>query len=306
MHDPFIKINDFSKSYGPVNAVTDLNLEIEQGECYALLGPNGSGKSTIIRSLVGLILPTKGEIYFEDTNTNALSRDQMRRIAYLPQRISLPSKLSAYEVLDMFARLRNISSDEVNNVLKLVGLEQDANRYINQFSGGMLQRLGLATVLMVDAWLIVLDEPTLNLDPFGREIFRKEILKRKNSGTTIIITSHIVQDAEELADRVGIMVNGKLEVEASIHQFRHQLTEATRVRVIMRETNDLMKEAAQLAGASLVDYKSEILMFTAPSDLRLTIIHAIEKVGGEILEFHSESPDWTSLIGSHINETSEQ
>ncbi len=292
-----IKFEQFEKWYGKLCAVKPLDLTINKGETFALLGPNGGGKSTIIRALVGLHAPTRGRILVNGFNVITQPNDVKKLTSYLPQRITMPGMMTAREIATLYAGLKQVPQNQIDEALEYVALHSDADRYVREFSGGMLQRLGLAIAFLGDPEILVLDEPTLNLDPLGREKFLDLILQLKQRGKTIILSSHIIQDAEQLADRIGIMVEGNMVSIKQVSEFKESISNETSVRIIIDNAVDTIPAAAQLAGATMTDWQGEQFIFKAPPDRRLNVIRAIEKTGATIREFHSEPPNWDVLIG---------
>jgi len=190
----------------------DLNCEVEEGEVYAFIGPNGSGKTTTIKLLTRLLYPTKGRVrVLGQLNT---SRGSMKKIGYLPEQPHLYGYLSGREFLDFIARIFGLDSKirkkRVPELLEKVGLGNSSSLLIRNYSRGMVQRLGLAQALINDPLLLILDEPMASLDPLGRRDFRDIILELKSEGKTIFFSSHILSDAEMIADRVGMLNKGKL------------------------------------------------------------------------------------------------
>jgi len=220
-----IKIEQVSKTYRlglrrrPVIAVKDLSLEIASGETFAFLGLNGAGKTTTIKMLLDHARPTFGRVWlFGREATLAASRD---RVGYMPDLPHFYRFLTTRELLNYFARLFGISRQEterrIANLLQLVGLENRDNEPLKGFSRGMLQRVGLAQALINDPDLLILDEPLGGLDPVGRHQFHSIILELKKRGKTIFFSSHILEDAEKIADRVGIIHHGSLIASGSLN-----------------------------------------------------------------------------------------
>jgi ABC-2 type transport system ATP-binding protein len=298
---PMIRLEKFEKRYGKVQAVRPLDLEIERGEAFALLGPNGSGKTTIIRSLVGLHRPSGGRILIDGLDVVRSPNQVKQRLSYAPQRVTMPEMLTAREVATLFGRLAGVAATRVDEVLELFALNDNADRRTREFSGGMLQRLGLAVAFLRDVPLLVLDEPTVNLDLLGVDRLRHLLGEARKKGTTIVFSSHIVQSAMELADRVAVLVEGSLVELEQAPIFRANVTRQTIVRVVLDRVTDAVIEMARAAGADTASRNGAQVSFTASPERRLEIIRAIERTGAVVEEIHTETPDWEALIRRHFS-----
>lgn len=296
MDNIIVKLENFKKSYGTIEAVKPLNLDIQRGESFAFMGPNGSGKSTIIKTLAGLQFPTTGKIYINGKILNDITPDDKRLISYMPQRVSMPGNLTPLEITTLFARLRGVDLKRVREVLKYVELEDSMNRYMREFSGGMLQRVGLAVSFLSDCEIYILDEPTLNIDPLGIKSFRELINKLKQEGKTIIFASHLMEDALQLADRVGILIDGRLGKIESISNFKDEIAHEMLVRIKLTKPLEGIKALLEKAGTKIIGGNGQSLTFHAAPKDRLSIIRSIEAAGGFIEEFHTDPPNWETLI----------
>jgi ABC-2 type transport system ATP-binding protein len=299
--ETMVRFEAFAKSFGTLEAVKPLDLEIGRGESFAFLGPNGGGKTTVLRGMVGLHSPTSGRILVGGVDL-AREPDRVRRwLAFVPQRVTMPDVLTAREILDLFANLRNVSAKRVDEVLQILALSDDADRQVGEYSGGMLQRLGLAAALLEEVPLLVLDEPTLNLDPQGIDSLHRALAELKEHGCTIVFTSHSIHSAVRLADRVGVLVDGELVTIEAVAAFQAEVTRQTTVRVVLDRIDDGMVQAAETAGAEIRDCNATHVSFRALPENRLDVIRAIENAGGTIEEFHTEAPGWESLVHTHFN-----
>ncbi len=213
----------FSVPFHPTRgivAVKDLNLRIEPGEVYGLLGPNGSGKSTTLKIILGLVSPTRGrtEIFGRDSRL-VQSRDA---VGFLPENPYFQKFLTGKETLRFFGRLCGLRGaklrNRVNELLDLVGLNKARNRRLGTYSKGMLQRIGLAQALIHDPRLVVLDEPTAGVDPAGSRDIRDLIFDLKRRGITVLLSSHLLAQAQEICDRVGILADGVLVREGHLQE----------------------------------------------------------------------------------------
>jgi len=194
-------------------ALQNLNLEIEEGAVFGLLGLNGSGKTTLLKLLVGLLFSTRGSIYIFGQRVPHLSL--LSKIGYLPEFPCFLMYLTASELLHFYGKLYGLSLNErkkrVEAMLDLVELKDNRNDRLADFSKGMLERVGLAQVLLHDPELLLLDEPTSGLDPLGVKKMRETILRLRDEGKTILLSSHLVTEVERICDQVGILHHGRLK-----------------------------------------------------------------------------------------------
>jgi ABC-2 type transport system ATP-binding protein len=201
-------------------AVKDLDLRIEPGEVFGLLGPNGSGKSTTLKIILGLVSPTRGrtEIFGRDSRLV----ESREAVGFLPENPYFYKYLSGEETLRFFGRLCGLGGTglkkQINELLELVGLTRARKRRLATYSKGMLQRIGLAQALIHDPRLVVLDEPTAGVDPAGSREIRDLILDLKRRGITVLLSSHLLAQAQEICDRVGILADGVLVREGRLQE----------------------------------------------------------------------------------------
>lgn len=196
-----------------VRALKALDLEVRRGEIFGLLGPNGSGKSTTMKLLLGLLFPTSGQaLVFGQDPTNIATKE---RIGYLPEESYLYRFLDARETLNFYGQLFNMPADvrqrRVNELIEMVGLKWAERRQLKEYSKGMTRRIGLAQALINDPELIFLDEPTTGLDPIGIREMKDLILKLRDQGKTVLVTSHQLADLQDVADRIAILHQGELK-----------------------------------------------------------------------------------------------
>ena len=226
MTNPAVAVHGLTKIFPvpfhrqSIVAVKNLNLRIEPGEVYGLLGPNGSGKSTTLKIILGLVSPTRGrtEIFGRDSRLV----ESREAVGFLPENPYLYKYLTGEETLRFFGRLCGLRGgalkNRVNELLDLVGLNKARNRRLRTYSKGMLQRIGLAQALIHDPRLVVLDEPTAGVDPAGSRDIRDLILDLKRRGITVLLSSHLLAQAQEICDRVGILADGVLVREGHLQE----------------------------------------------------------------------------------------
>jgi len=196
-----------------VRALKALDLTVRRGEVFGLLGPNGSGKTTTIKLLLGLLFPTSGEALM--LGKSATDVEKNAKIGYLPEESYLYRFLNAEETLDFYGRLFSMSNavrrQRVSQLISMVGLESARKRKLREYSKGMARRIGLAQALINDPELVLLDEPTSGLDPIGTRSMKDLILDLKKQGKTVIMSSHLLADVQDVCDRIGILHQGELK-----------------------------------------------------------------------------------------------
>lgn len=210
-----LKTNNLTKRFKKQKAVNGVSLNIPKGKIYGLLGPNGAGKSTTLKMITGILKPTEGEIMFDG---NPWTMDVLNDIGALIETPPIYDNLSARENLKVRALLLGVSDERIDEVLKLVSLENTGKKKSGQFSLGMKQRLGIAMALLGSPKLLILDEPTNGLDPIGIEELRELIRSFPEQGITVILSSHILSEVQLIADYVGIISDGVLGYEGPVNQ----------------------------------------------------------------------------------------
>jgi ABC-2 type transport system ATP-binding protein len=227
MTNPAVAVHGLTKIYPlpfhptrGIAAVKDLNLRIEPGEVYGLLGPNGSGKSTTLKIILGLVSPTRGrtEIFGRDSRLV----DSREAVGFLPENPYFQKFLTGEETLRFFGKLCGLRGarlkHRIDELLDVVGLGKARRRRLGTYSKGMLQRIGLAQALIHDPRLVVLDEPTAGVDPAGSRDIRDLILDLKRRGITVLLSSHLLAQAQEICDRIGILADGVLVREGHLQE----------------------------------------------------------------------------------------
>ena len=238
-----------------VRAVDQLNLDVPAGQVFGLLGPNGSGKSTTIKVVLGLVVPTGGgTAIFGVPSSEVRSRVH---VGYLPENPNFHRFLTGRELVTFYARVCGVARvrrrERVDEVIEWVGLKDAAARRLSTYSKGMLQRIGLAQALVHDPQLLILDEPTAGVDPVGSAEIGELILRLKSQGKTIVLSSHLLSQVEDLCDRIAILDRGRLVLEGRVEDL---VTEHERDAVIVRglrgDSVDEMRAWLAARGATLV------------------------------------------------------
>ncbi|MEH7390134.1 ABC transporter ATP-binding protein [Bacillus sp. JJ1474] len=211
MENNIVSIRHVSKAFGKHEVLKNISLEIASGEIFGLLGPSGAGKTTLVKQLVGLDLPTDGENFIFLKKMPNLKL--IEKIGYMAQSDALYGELSAKENLEFFAALYGLKGgkrkERMREVMETVSLSEHVNKLVSAYSGGMKRRLSLAISLLHEPKLLILDEPTVGIDPVLRKSIWEAFYKLKDAGTTIIVTTHVMDEAEK-CDRLGMIRDGKL------------------------------------------------------------------------------------------------
>ncbi len=216
---------NIKKSYKNIMAVEDINLQFKEGIC-GLLGENGAGKTTLLNMMAANIMPTEGNITFNGENINTMGKRYRKLLGYLPQNFGFYPELTGQEYMEYLGLLKGIDNKhlkkQVTFLLKKVGLEKYAARRLGKYSGGMVRRIGIAQALLNDPQILILDEPTVGLDPAER-LRLKEIVREMGRNKIIILSTHIVSDVEDLSDIIILLNNGKIFSQGSIEECTSQL-----------------------------------------------------------------------------------
>jgi Cu-processing system ATP-binding protein len=299
-----IRVENLTRQFGEHTAVAGVSFEIEQGETFALLGPNGGGKTTTLKCMVGLLEPTRGEILIDGFDVRRNPQQARCKTSYLPQRIGFPDSLTAREVLEFYARLRKLPPARVDETLGSARFNFNgfADKPVGKFSGGMIQRLGLAVACLPDAPIMLLDEPTVSLDPEGAIRFRDFLGSLKREGKTIVFTSHVLADVGQLADRAAILVGGRLVALESIEALREGVMRGSRMLVYAENIRDAAVDAARAAGATEVAMEGDALSIVSRPEDRLNILQSIESTGGRISRFATRERSLEDIYLRYINE----
>ncbi|MEL7497069.1 MAG: ABC transporter ATP-binding protein [Planctomycetota bacterium] len=238
-----VEINSLTKEFGNFLALDDVTLTIDSGEVFGLLGPNGAGKSTLIRTLLGFLNPTSGSSSIDGFDCRTQQLEVHRRVSYLPGDARLYSMMKAKNVLKLYCEFRETADFET--ATKIADrFELDLNRWVGLMSTGMRQKLALSIALSADVPLLILDEPTANLDPTVRGQVIEVVLESKAKGTTVVFSSHVLSEIEDSCDRVGILRAGQLvhvESMSSLNR-KHRIRAKTQSNQLPEIPSDLKEQ----------------------------------------------------------------
>lgn len=276
-----IRFRVFSKSFGGQRAVEGLTLEVSPGEAVALLGPNGSGKTTTLKAAAGLLRPTSGEVSIGEPPRPPHEAEARRAMSYLPQRVSFPEALTGREVVEFYRRLRNVETSRTTEVLGFASLNGAADRLVGSYSGGMMQRLGLAVAVLPNAPILLLDEPTAALDPDGLCAFYGLVERRRREGQTLLFSSHQLGDVERLADRFALLVNGRLAASLTQRELADRLSQRGTLRLRLdRRPPGVLERIRAISPQAL--WAADELIVPGPAADRPRVLDVVRESGAEI------------------------
>ncbi|HEX9830123.1 MAG TPA: ABC transporter ATP-binding protein [Thermodesulfobacteriota bacterium] len=291
-----IKIENLVKNYKNTKALQGVSLEIQKGETFAIVGPNGAGKTTILNTILGLIHPTDGQITVDNIEVSKNPKEIKKRIGYLPQRISFHDNLSVFEVIEFYGELRGVNNSKLEKVLSAVGILEQSNKKVGALSGGMLQRLALAQAIISDPPILILDEPTISLDPEGRIAFKRLIREEKTKGKTILLSSHILSYIEELADRIAILVGGKIVALDTMEGLRNKLKLNSILEVVIENPSPLAIKLVEDLGANDTEIKRKNLRCRISPKNKANVIKTLMENDFNIADFWTEDPSLEEIF----------
>jgi len=297
-----IDFRGFTKLFGAHAAVRGLDFQVAAGETVALLGPNGSGKTTSLKAAAGLVRPTAGEVLVGAPPRRALEPAARRAISFLPQKVAFPEALTGREVVDFYAALRGVPRGRVDDALNMASLNGASSRAVGTYSGGMVQRLGLAVAVLPDADVLLLDEPTAALDPDGLAAFYGHVEQRRHEGRTVLFTSHQLGDVERLADRFGVLVEGRLVASLGQRELADELARrgVMRLRLAPGAPGARERATALVRGAT---WQADELVVPGPPSRWPAALETLRAGGTEILALTAEEGRLDQLYRELVERT---
>jgi ABC-2 type transport system ATP-binding protein len=312
--NPLLSFQDVSKSFGEIHAVESLSLQIHAGECVGLLGPNGAGKTTAISMASGLFPPDRGEITLRGESIRSDTAQAKRLLGVVPQDLALYEELKAVDNLRFFGALYQLSGaalkKAMDHALDFAGLSDRRSDLVKHFSGGMKRRLNLAAALLHDPEILLLDEPTVGVDPQSRNAIFESIADLRQRGKTIIYTTHYMEEVERLCDRVIIIDHGRLIADNSVERLKQQAAQGPRLSIELCEPMDEASLAAlaKISGVLSARASSRRLSVDV-SDLQpgtVAVLDFLHQSGRKWMHLNSERPNlesvFLSLTGSKLRD----
>ena len=314
--DAFVSIRNVTKTYGAFRALDNVSFDIKEGEIFGYIGPNGAGKTTTMKILVGLISNFEGEVTIGGYRAPKQKGEIHKLLGYLPQNVAFQDWRTINQALKTFGKLSGLSDVEVETripqILDTIGLGDVRQKKISQLSGGMTQKVGLAQALLHDPKLLVLDEPLGGLDPLSRRQFKDIVLKLGQRGTTVLFSSHILSDVQDVADRIGILSRGKIKQIGSLNELKKRFTTKNVIEVLLSYANDQWQKLGEIQGVETVEQPS-------PGRVRLTlqpnadadevineVVKAIVRLGIRVQGVSLLSPSLDEIYFNYVQEAENQ
>jgi ABC-2 type transport system ATP-binding protein len=309
MGDNIIETKDLTKKYGDFVAVDALNLSVKQGEVFGLLGPNGAGKTTTILMLLGLTEPSGGRVKVLGFDPARQPLSIKSRAGYIPDQVGFYDELTARENLVYIAKLNGLprqeSTKRIDEALRKVSLTKVADHAVKTFSRGMRQRLGVADVLIKNPQLIIMDEPTQGLDPELAREFLALIRELAKAGITILLSSHLLYQVQEVCDRVGLFRQGHMVLEGTVTQLAQKVLGGG-YHVRLRANGSKItyeEELRKLPGVVEVNFKApDLYTLVAAKDMRAEAARAIVNAGGKLTSLDIENLSLDDIYNAYFEE----
>ncbi|MEM2953429.1 MAG: ABC transporter ATP-binding protein [Candidatus Bathyarchaeia archaeon] len=293
MADLAIEMIGLTKRYGPLTAVNRLNLKVEKNTIHGFLGPNGAGKTTTIKVLVGLLRADEGAVKILGQEVHGDMPDIRLRIGYMPELPKFPKHLKGWELLDIYGRMYGMSpqqlKDRIPKLLEMVGLKGREKDLIGKYSKGMQQRLGIAQALLNEPELVILDEPSLGLDPVGMVEVRELVKEIAKEGITVFLSSHLLFEVEQICSHVTIIHKGVPLISDTLQNVSKRLSGQTILQVEVAKPSDAIVEALRrLPFVSDVSQEGNTLNIELKThdDVRTQVSQEITKAGGVIVSMN--------------------
>lgn len=311
--DVIIRTEGLTKRYGDKTAVSDLNLEIHKGEIFGLLGPNGAGKTTTTLMLLGLTEPTEGKAWIGEKDCTRQSIEVKRMVGYLPDNVGFYSDMTGRENLRYTGRLNGLPekviSERIESLLEKVGMTYAADKKTGTYSRGMKQRLGIADVLMKDPKVIIMDEPTLGIDPEGMHQLMQLIRQlAEEDGRTILISSHQLYQIQQICDRVGLFVEGKLIACGRIEELARQIQQEGHYAIetaALPDDKGFLNLLWGLGNVDEVDREGDIYVVRSRSDTKRELIRRSLDAGYTLTHLRQRGSDLDEIYRRYFEKAEE-
>lgn len=305
-----IETRNLTKRYGDLVAVSDLNLRVEDREIFGFLGPNGAGKTTTILMLLGLTEPTSGAAMVSGFDPAREPLEVKRRVGYLPENPGFYEDLTGRENLLYVARLNRIPEPQarrkIGELLDQVGLGKDGDRPVREYSRGMKQRLGIAEVLVKEPKVVILDEPTLGIDPEGSiQILDMITGLNRQRGLTVLLSSHLLHQVQQTCHRIGIIVKGKMIVQGKLDQLGSSISGEHQWSFLFEvggRADGLEGDLRSISGVARVEQRGKAWLLRCTKDVRQELVALVTRKGLPLLQLRSENPTLEEIYLKYFRE----
>ncbi len=301
-----LTVLDLHKKFGNFEAVKGVSFSVEKGESFGLLGPNGAGKSTIINMITGLFPPTSGTILVKDLDIVKKTKQAQKWIGVVPQEIALYQSMSARENLKFWGRMYGLSGSalekSVDNVLEIIGLTDRAKDKVEAFSGGMKRRVNIGAAILHRPELLIMDEPTVGIDPQSRNHILETVKNLNDEGITIIYTSHYMEEVEYLCSRIGIIDHGQLIACGTLPELRETIGDQSRIILSAEKEESWNDQYSQTLKENFpgrhfqINGKQLILFDKEPQKILGNFIESVSKFGVKITSVEIVEPNLESVF----------
>nr|WP_285889800.1 ABC transporter ATP-binding protein [Neobacillus niacini] len=301
-----MNVQELGKSFGKFEAVKGVSFSVEKGESFSLLGPNGAGKSTTINMITGLYPPTSGSIQITGVDVIKNPKQAQKSIGVVPQEIALYETLSARENLKFWGRMYDLSGNAlekvVDEVLEIIGLTDRAKDKVSTFSGGMKRRVNIGAAILHKPEVLIMDEPTVGIDPQSRNHILETVKRLNNEGMTIIYTSHYMEEVEYLCERIGIIDHGELIACGTLRELRESIGDRSRIIISLdNEGSHHLEISSLLEGLAvekdiLIKDKLLTVFHKEPQAILSELIQLVTKDGTKITSVEIVEPNLESVF----------
>jgi len=294
LNSPVIQTENLTKSYGSRIAVDRLNLTVEAKQVHGFLGPNGAGKTTTIKMLVGLLRPNSGSLKILGMDAAGDKPKIRERMGYMPELPKFPKHLTGAELLDVYGRMYNIPKEtrkqRIPELLKMVGLAERGNDRIGKYSKGMQQRIGIAQALINDPEVVILDEPSIGLDPVGMVEVRDMVKGIVKGGQTVFFSSHLLAEVQQICDHVTIINNGNMLFTGTLEEVSQKAGPNRRLVIEVQKPSDAILQALKVLPFATVASSNSTYTLTlnTTNDVRADVSRAVSGAGGVILRMEEQ------------------
>ncbi|MCL4430034.1 MAG: ABC transporter ATP-binding protein [Chloroflexi bacterium] len=306
----YVVLREVTKDYNHFRALDKVSFEIREGEIFGYIGPNGAGKTTTLKILVGLINDFQGEVSIGGYTVPKQKQEAHKLLGYLPQSVAFQEWRTVDHALKTFGKLSGLDDAEIERrippILELLALGEVRHKKISQLSGGMTQKVGLAQALLHEPKLLVMDEPLGGLDPLSRYQFKEIVLKLAKKGTTILFSSHILSDVQDVAGRIGILSRGKIQMVGSMNELKSQLYNQKIVEVLLSYVTDKWQELGSIQNVQKIEQPSpgRILVYiqtgTDEDQVINDIVQSVAKLNIRIRGISLLSPSLDEIYMNYV------